>query len=94
MDKPLSVRPAADDDLYVETPEIGVSILSDGVGKLFSVGPATDDDLQNDLLIVMVVEGSAVSDLPPILFMKLKLYCGRSRPYIIQKFYFMKSPSI
>ena len=30
---------------YVETPEMGVFILSDGVGKPFSVSPATDDDL-------------------------------------------------
>ena len=30
---------------YVETPEMGVSILSDGVGKPFSVHPAADDDL-------------------------------------------------
>ena len=29
---------------YVETAEIGVSILSDGVGKPFSVRPAADDD--------------------------------------------------
>ena len=29
---------------YVETPEIGVSILSDGVGKPFSVRLAADDD--------------------------------------------------
>ena len=26
-------------------PEMGVSILSDGVGKPFLVGPAADDDL-------------------------------------------------
>ena len=32
---------------YVETPEIDVSILYDGVGKLFSVRPAADDDLLN-----------------------------------------------
>ena len=30
---------------YVETPEMGVSILSDGVNKPFSVRPVTDDDL-------------------------------------------------
>ena len=30
---------------YVETPEMGVSILSDGVSKPFSVRPAADDDL-------------------------------------------------
>ena len=30
---------------YVETPEMGVSILSDGVGKPFSVRPTADDDL-------------------------------------------------
>ena len=29
---------------YVETPEIVVSILSDGMGKPFSVCPAADDD--------------------------------------------------
>ena len=28
----------------VETPEMGVSILRDGVGKPFSVRPAADDD--------------------------------------------------
>ena len=28
---------------YVETSEIGVSILSDGVGKPFSVRPGADD---------------------------------------------------
>ena len=32
---------------YVGTPEMGVSILSDGVGKPFSVRPAADDDLLN-----------------------------------------------
>ena len=31
---------------YAETPEMGVSILSDGVGKLFSVHPTADDDLK------------------------------------------------
>ena len=31
--------------LYVEMPEMGVSILSDGVGKPFLVRPAGDDDL-------------------------------------------------
>ena len=30
---------------YVKTPEMGVSILSDGVGKPFSMRPAADDDL-------------------------------------------------
>ena len=30
---------------YVETPEMGITILSDGVGKPFSVRPAADDDL-------------------------------------------------
>ena len=30
---------------YIETPEMGASILSDGVGKPFSVRPAADDDL-------------------------------------------------
>ena len=30
---------------YVETPEMGVSILIDGVDKPFSVRPASDDDL-------------------------------------------------
>ena len=30
---------------YVETPQMGVSILSDGVGKPFSVCPVADDDL-------------------------------------------------
>ena len=30
---------------YVETPEMGVIILSDGVSKPFSVRPAADDDL-------------------------------------------------
>ena len=30
---------------YVQTPEMGVSILSDGVGQSFSVRPAADDDL-------------------------------------------------
>ena len=30
---------------YVKTPEMGVSILSDGMGKLFSVRPPADDDL-------------------------------------------------
>ena len=30
---------------YVETPEMGVSILSDWVGKPFSVRFAADDDL-------------------------------------------------
>ena len=30
---------------YVETPEMVVSILSDGVGKPFSVRSAADDDL-------------------------------------------------
>ena len=30
---------------YVETPEMSVSILSDGVGKPLSVRPAADDDL-------------------------------------------------
>ena len=30
---------------YVKTPEMGVSILSDGVGKPFSVRPAAGDDL-------------------------------------------------
>ena len=30
---------------YVETPEMGVSILSDGVGKPFLVRPAAHDDL-------------------------------------------------
>ena len=29
----------------METPEMGVSILIDGVGKPFSVRPAADDDL-------------------------------------------------
>ena len=29
---------------YVETPEIGVSILSDGMDKPFSVRPAADDN--------------------------------------------------
>ena len=28
---------------YIETPEMGASILSDGVGKPFSVRPAADD---------------------------------------------------
>ena len=28
-----------------ETPEMGVSIVSDGMGKPFSVHPAVDDDL-------------------------------------------------
>ena len=30
---------------YVEMPEMGISILSDGVGKPFSLRPAADDDL-------------------------------------------------
>ena len=30
---------------YVETPEMDVSILSDGVGKPFFMRPAADDDL-------------------------------------------------
>ena len=30
---------------YVETPVMGVSVLSDRVGKPFSVRPAADDDL-------------------------------------------------
>ena len=30
---------------YVETPEMGMSILSDRVGKPFSVRPAADDDI-------------------------------------------------
>ena len=30
---------------YVETPEMGISILSDRVGKPFSVRPAVDDDI-------------------------------------------------
>ena len=29
---------------YVETPEMGASMLSDGVGKPFSVRPAADDE--------------------------------------------------
>ena len=45
MGKPFSVRTAADDGLYVETPEMGVSILSDGVREPFSVRPGADDDL-------------------------------------------------
>ena len=32
--------------IYVETPETGVSILGDRVGKPFSVRPAADDDLK------------------------------------------------
>ena len=31
---------------YVEMSEMPVSILSDGVGKPFSVRPAADDDLK------------------------------------------------
>ena len=31
---------------YVETTEMGVSILSDGVGNPFSVRPKADDDLK------------------------------------------------
>ena len=30
---------------YVKTPEMGLSIFSDGVDKLLSVRPAADDDL-------------------------------------------------
>ena len=45
QDKPFSVCPAADVTYYVETPEMRVSILSDGVGKPFSVRPTADDDL-------------------------------------------------
>ena len=30
---------------YVEMPEMGISILSDRVGKPFSVRPAVDDDI-------------------------------------------------
>ena len=30
---------------YVETPEMIVSVLIDGLGKPFSVRPAADDDL-------------------------------------------------
>ena len=36
---------------YVETSEMGVSILSNGVGKPFLVHPSADDDL----LIVAIV---------------------------------------
>ena len=39
------LQDAADDDYDVETPEIGVFILSDGVGKPFSVHLAADDGL-------------------------------------------------
>ena len=34
---------------YVETSEMGVSILSDVVSKSFSVRPAADDELKKDL---------------------------------------------
>ena len=34
----------------------------------------------------------AVLGLTPILFIKLKLYRERCAPYVIRKFYFIKSP--
>ena len=34
---------------YVETSEMGVSILSNGVGKPFLVRPSADDDLLKQL---------------------------------------------
>ena len=43
----------------VETPEMGASILSDGVGKSFSVRPAADDD--TNLLIIFFAERKVFS---------------------------------
>ena len=46
----------------------------------------------------MVVGGWEVLDLPPILFIRFELFkfisFEKFCPYIIQKFYFIKSPSI
>ena len=41
---------------YVETPEMGVSILSDRVGKPFSVLHAADDDL----VLVLLLESNVL----------------------------------
>ena len=40
----------------METPEMGVSILIDGVGKPFSVRPAADDDL----VLVLLLESNVL----------------------------------
>ena len=37
---------------YVKMPQMGASILSDGVDRPFSVRPAADDDLQCKVVIV------------------------------------------
>ena len=39
---------------YADTPEMGVSIPIDGVGKSFLVQPTTDDDLGPFLFLVYV----------------------------------------
>ena len=41
---------------YVKTPEMVVSILSNGVGNLFSVHPAADDDLHLTKVTNMEIE--------------------------------------
>lgn len=46
MDTPIS--PIS--DTHVETPEMGVSILNDGMGKPFSVRPVADDELKRYLI--------------------------------------------
>ena len=43
---------------YVATPEMGVSILSDGVGKPLSVLPAADDDLLTSFWVIRVFPNS------------------------------------
>ena len=51
---------------YVETPEMGVSILSDGVGKPFSMRLAAEDDLflQNSIQIYNSCIFDKVLNLP------------------------------
>ena len=44
------------DTHWMETPEMGVSILIDGVGKPFSVRPAADDDL----VLVLLLESNVL----------------------------------
>ena len=38
------------------------------------------------------VGGRGVLDRTPILFIKSELHCGCFAPYVIRKFYFIKSP--
>ena len=50
MDTPIS----SISDIHVETSEMGVSILNDGMGKPFSVRPAADEELKRYLMSSIV----------------------------------------